>query len=77
MPLTQAFAHHTGLHVMGRDDRTVGSVKVRFNGEEWIQLALLTPVTNGDRDPSLTTRMSRNPARRSVAVIIDGLANAS
>ena len=41
------------------DDSMVGSLEGRVDGEQWIQCATLMPVTNGDSDPSLTTRTSR------------------
>ena len=59
------------------DDSMVGSVEGRVDGERWIQCATLMPVTNGDSDPSLTTRTSHSPARCSAAMIMDGLADVS
>ena len=59
------------------DDSMVGSVEGRVDGEQWIQFSTLVPVTKGDSDPWLTTRTSHSPARRSAAMIMDGLADVS
>ena len=76
-PLTQTFAHRGWLVRNIGDDSMIGSVEGRVDGQECVQCAALMPVTNGDSDPSLTTRTSCSPARRSAAMIMDGLADVS
>ena len=55
----------------------VGSVECRSDREEWFQSPTLMPVTNGDNDPSLTTRTLCSPARCNAAMVMDGLADVS